>query len=153
MKPSWISIVPSGIGSVPVLGVMAFGRLLANAVADEAVSPSVWVAGVDGATMMVVGRYGAESVMVAVGSKLLPKVSETVAMVGKAADDVVVVGVCVGVVSEVTEAMVSESVVEAVRLAGTVTVVGKLVADPFGPVAEPFTGTAVKDGTIVLSAV
>lgn len=137
---------------------MAFGRLLASAVADEAVSPLVWVAGVDGATMMVVGRYGAESVMVAVGSKLLPKVSETVVVVGKAADDVVagaVVGVSVGVVSEVTEAKVSDSVVEAVRLAGTVRVVGRLVADPLGPVAEPFRGiaVAVKDGTMVLSAV
>lgn len=106
---------------------------------------------VDAATIIVVGRYGAESVMVAVGSKLLPKVSEMIVMVGKAAEEVVVVGVSVAVVSDVTEAMVSDSVADAVMLAGRVTVVGNLVADP--PVAEPFTGTAVKDGTKVLSAV
>lgn len=50
---------------------MAFGRLVASEVADVALSPSLTVA-VPGATMIVVGRYGAESVMVEVASKLLP---------------------------------------------------------------------------------
>lgn len=144
-------MVPSGIGSVPVLGVIALGRLVANAVAVEAGVPSVAVSGA--ATMIVVGRYGAESVMVAVGSKLLPKVSETVVMMGTIAEDVVVVGVSVAVVSEVTDAKVIDSVREAVMLKGSVTVVGSLVADPEPFVAEPLTGTAVKDGTRVLSAV
>lgn len=136
-----------------MLGVMALGRLLASAVGVEALFPSVAVVG-GAATIIVVGRYGAESVMVAVGSKLLPKVSEIV-MMGTTAEDVVVVGVTVIVdsvelVSEVNGAIVFDCIDEAVILAGRVTVVGNLVAEPF---AEPFTGTAVKDGTNVLSAV
>lgn len=132
---------------------MAFGRLVASAVADVAVSPPVIVFA-DGATMIVVGRYGAESVMVAVGSKLLPKVSEeeTVAMMTKEDKDEVVVGVSVvtGVLLVVWEAA------EVVMLAGSVTVVGKPVGDALTLLEVVFAGTTepeAANGIEVLIAV
>lgn len=148
--------MPSGNGSVPVIGVMAFGRLVARAVADVAVSP-VTVLG-SGATMIVVGKYGAESVMVAVGSKLLPKVSETVVMLGNEAEEVVATTIVVGV-SVVTELTVLneevDSVAGTVMLAGIVTVVGRLVFDTLDSGTVVFTGTVepVADKIEVLSAV
>lgn len=81
---------------MPVSGVMAFGRLVGNEVADVAVSPPVTVL-VDGATIMVVGNQDSEeSVIVEMGTKLLPRLSEdTVVMVGKIADVVVASSVVV----------------------------------------------------------
>lgn len=82
--------MPSGIGKVPVSGVMAFGRLDGSEVAVVAVSLPVTVL-VDGATMMVVGSQDSvESVIVEMGTKLLPRLSEdTVVMLGSAAEVVV----------------------------------------------------------------
>lgn len=63
-------MVPSGMGSVPVLGVMALGRLVETA--EVVVAEPVTVL-VEGATMIVVGSQEAEvSVMVEVASKLVP---------------------------------------------------------------------------------
>ncbi|KAL2277001.1 hypothetical protein FJTKL_00305 [Diaporthe vaccinii] len=119
LKPSWISTVPSGMGKVPVSGVMALGRLLGKEVADVAVSPPVTVL-VDGATMMVVGNQDSdESVIVEIGTKLLPRLSEdTVVMLGRVAEEVVVASSVVG------GELVSVSVAGTVALGGSVTVVG-----------------------------
>lgn len=107
--------MPSGMGKVPVSGVMAFGRLVGSEAADVAVSPPVTVL-VDGATMMVVGNHDSdESVIVEIGTKLLPRLS-TVVMLGRVAEVVVN--------SEVTEALVSVSVAEPVMLGGSEKVVG-----------------------------
>lgn len=98
-------------------GVMAFGRFVGNEVADVAVSPPVTVL-VDGATMIVVGSQDSEeSVMVEMGTKLLPRLSEdTVVMLGRAAEEVVS--------SVVTGSVVSVSVAETVMLGGSEMVVG-----------------------------
>lgn len=110
--------MPSGMGKVPVSGVMALGRLLGKEVADVAVLSPVTVL-VDGATMMVVGNQDSEeSVIVEIGTKLLPRLSEdTVVMLGRVAEEVVVA-------SSVVDGVVSVSVAETVALGGSVTVVG-----------------------------
>lgn len=117
--------MPSGIGKVPVSGVMAFGRLDGNEVAVVAVSLPVTVL-VDGATMMVVGNQDSEeSVIVEMGTKLLPRLSEdTVVIVGRVSEVVVVVASWL-----VTEGVVSVSVAETVALGGSETVVGNSAVD------------------------
>lgn len=104
-------------------GVIAFGRLLGSEVAVVAVSPPVTVL-VDGATMMVVGNQDSEeSVIVEMGTKLLPRLSEdTVVMLGRVAEEVVGSSVVVG-------ALVSVSDTGIVALGGSVTVVGNSDVD------------------------
>lgn len=104
-------------------GVMAFGRLDGNEVAVVAVSLPVTVL-VDGATMMVVGNQDSEeSVIVEMGTKLLPRLSEdTVVMLGRVAEVVVAS-------SEVNEEVVSVSVAGTVALGGSETVVGSSAVD------------------------
>jgi hypothetical protein len=103
---------------------MAFGRLDGNEVAVVAVSLPVTVL-VDGATMMVVGNQDSEeSVIVEIGTKLLPRLSEdTVVMLGRAAEEVVVAS------SEVNSVELSVSVAGTVALGGSVTVVGNSAVD------------------------
>lgn len=115
--------MPSGIGKVPVSGVMAFGRLDGSEVAVVAVSLPVTVL-VDGATMMVVGNQDSEeSVIVEMGTKLLPRLSEdTVVMLGRVAEVVVAS-------SEVISVELSVSVAGTVALGGSVTVVGNSAVD------------------------
>lgn len=110
---------------MPVSGVMAFGRLDGNEVAVVAVSLPVTVL-VDGATMMVVGNQDSEeSVIVEMGTKLLPRLSEdTVVIVGRVSEVVVVVASWL-----VTEGVVSVSVAETVALGGSETVVGNSAVD------------------------
>lgn len=110
--------MPSGMGRVPVSGVMAFGRLVGSEVADVAVSPVTVL--VDGATMMVVGNQDSEeSVIVEMGTKLLPRLSEdTVVMLGRVAEEVVDSSVVTGGVVSVV------SVAGIVTLGGSDTVVG-----------------------------
>lgn len=100
------------MGKVPVSGVMAFGRLVGSEVADVAVSPVTVL--VDGATMMVVGNQDSEeSVIVEMGTKLLPRLSEdTVVMLGRVAEEVV------------DSSVVTGGVVSVVSVAGTVTLGG-----------------------------
>jgi hypothetical protein len=104
---------------------MAFGRLDGNEVAVVAVSLPVTVL-VDGATMMVVGNQDSEeSVIVEMGTKLLPRLSEdTVVIVGRVSEVVVVVASWL-----VTEGVVSVSVAETVALGGSETVVGNSAVD------------------------
>lgn len=65
-------MVPSGIGSLAVLGVMAWGKFVDAADVVAVVPVTVLVVG---ATMIVVGSHEAEeSVSVAVGRRLVPKV-------------------------------------------------------------------------------
>lgn len=100
-------------------GVMAFGRLDGNEVAVVAVSLPVTVL-VDGATMMVVGSQDSdESVIVEIGTKLLPRLlsEDTVVMLGSVAEVMVVS-------SEVISVVVPLSVAGIVALGGSVTVVG-----------------------------
>lgn len=63
-------MVPSGIGSLAVLGVMAWGRFVDAADVLAVVPVTVLVVG---ATMIVVGSHEDESVSVAVGKRLVPK--------------------------------------------------------------------------------
>jgi hypothetical protein len=112
------------MGKVPVSGVMAFGRLDGNEVAVVAVSLPVTVL-VDGATMMVVGNQDSdESVIVEIGTKLLPRLSEdTVVMVGRVSEVVVAPSVVVSL------EVVCVSDAGTVALGGSVTVVGSPAVD------------------------
>lgn len=118
--------MPSGIGWVPSLGVMALGKLVDTA--EVVVADPVTVL-VVGATMIVVGNHEAdESVMVVVARRLVPKVGV----------DVVEAVVEVVALAAVVLASVEDTVVSAdvelgksvsVMFGGSVTVVGKVSDD------------------------
>lgn len=118
--------MPSGIGWVPSLGVMALGRLVDTA--EVVVADPVTVL-VVGATMMVVGNHEAdESVMVVVARRLVPKVGVDVV---EAVVDVVALAVVV--LASVEDTVVSADVElgksVSVTFGGSVTVVGKVSDD------------------------